>query len=113
MSGYRTGTVVGEPSFIAMLCCIISTLQLAVIISLSIWDSLLSDSAALAFEYRCCLATSPGLVILEAQFGVKFEVLTAVKMSMLVFWVVTSYGLVDIQAYQSFGGTCCIYLQGW
>jgi hypothetical protein len=33
----------------------------------------------------------------------RFEVTTAVKMSMLIFWVVTPCGLVG--RYQSFGGT--------
>jgi hypothetical protein len=41
----------------------------------------------------------------------RFDVLTAVKMSMLVFWVVTPCGLVG--RYQRFGGTYCLYLQDW
>lgn len=40
-----------------------------------------------------------------------FQVLTAVKFSMLVFWVVTLSGLVS--RYRGFGGTCCFYLQGY
>jgi hypothetical protein len=40
----------------------------------------------------------------------RFEVVTAVKMLMLVFWVVTPYGLVD--KYQCFGGTYVFLLQG-
>jgi hypothetical protein len=39
----------------------------------------------------------------------RFEVLTAVKMSILVFWVVTQCGLVG--RYQRFGGTYCLHLQ--
>jgi hypothetical protein len=39
-----------------------------------------------------------------------FEVLTAVKMSMLVFWVVKPNGLVG--RYQRFGETSCVHLQG-
>jgi hypothetical protein len=38
------------------------------------------------------------------------EVLTAVKMPMLVFWVVTSCLLVGTQR---FGGTYCLHFQGW
>jgi hypothetical protein len=38
----------------------------------------------------------------------RFEVLTAVKMSMLVFWVVMPCGLVG--KYQRFGGTYCLHL---
>jgi hypothetical protein len=41
----------------------------------------------------------------------KFEVLTDVKMSTLVFSVVTSCGLV--YRYQRFGGKFCLHLQGW
>jgi hypothetical protein len=41
-------------------------------------------------------------------FHVRFEVLTAVKMSMLVFWVVTPCGLV--RRYQRFGETYCLQL---
>jgi hypothetical protein len=40
----------------------------------------------------------------------RFEVLTAVKKSMLVFWVVTPCGIVV--KYQRFGGTYCPHLQG-
>jgi hypothetical protein len=39
----------------------------------------------------------------------KFEVLAAVKMPMIVFWAVTPFGLAD--GYQR--GTYCIHLQGW
>jgi hypothetical protein len=39
----------------------------------------------------------------------RFEVLMAVKMSMLVSWVVTPYGLVG--RYQRLGGTYCLHLQ--
>jgi hypothetical protein len=39
----------------------------------------------------------------------KFEVLTAVKMSMLFFWIVTSCGLAG--RYQRFGGTYFLHLQ--
>jgi hypothetical protein len=40
-----------------------------------------------------------------AQY-MRFEVLMAVKMLMLVFWVVMPYGLVG--TYQYFGGTYCL-----
>jgi hypothetical protein len=39
----------------------------------------------------------------------RFEVLTEVKLSMLVFWVVTPCGLVG--RYQRFGRTYCLNLQ--
>jgi hypothetical protein len=39
----------------------------------------------------------------------RFEILTAVKMSMMVFWVVTTYGLTG--AYQCFEGAYCPHLQ--
>jgi hypothetical protein len=39
-----------------------------------------------------------------------FEVFTAVKISMLVFWVVTPCGFVG--RYKRFGGIYCIHLQG-
>jgi hypothetical protein len=42
---------------------------------------------------------------------VKFEVLTPVKMSMLVFGVVTPCGLTGRSRYQCFGGTYCFHLQ--
>jgi hypothetical protein len=41
--------------------------------------------------------------------NVRFKVLTAVKMSILVFWVVMSCGLSN--RYQRFEGTCCFDLQ--
>jgi hypothetical protein len=41
------------------------------------------------------------------QKEVRFEVLTAMKVSMLVFWVVSPCGLIG--RYQSFGGTYCIH----
>jgi hypothetical protein len=41
--------------------------------------------------------------------GKMFEVLTAVKMLMVVFWVVTPCGLVG--GYQHFRGTYCLYIQ--
>jgi hypothetical protein len=40
---------------------------------------------------------------------VKFEVLTAVEISLLVFWVVTPCGFVGIC--QHFGETYCLHLQ--
>jgi hypothetical protein len=40
---------------------------------------------------------------------VRFEVLTAVKMAMLVIWVVTPCGLVGRQ--RQFGETYCLHLQ--
>jgi hypothetical protein len=41
-------------------------------------------------------------------YDLRSEVLTAVKMSMLVFWVVTPCGLVN--GYQRFGGTYRLHL---
>jgi hypothetical protein len=41
----------------------------------------------------------------------RLEVLTVVKMLMLVIWVVALCGLSG--RYQRFGGTCCLHLQGW
>jgi hypothetical protein len=41
--------------------------------------------------------------------NMRFEVLTAVKMLILVFWVVTSYG--HVGRYQHFRGTYCLHLQ--
>jgi hypothetical protein len=38
------------------------------------------------------------------------EVLTAVRMSILVLWIVTPCGLVG--TYQRFGETYCLHLQG-
>jgi hypothetical protein len=40
----------------------------------------------------------------------RFEILTAEKMSMLVFWVVMPCGLVG--RHQRFGGTYSLHLQG-
>jgi hypothetical protein len=40
----------------------------------------------------------------------RLEVLTAVKMTMVIFWAVTQCDFVG--GYQSFGGTHCIHLQG-
>jgi hypothetical protein len=45
----------------------------------------------------------------KTEQWLRFEVLTAVNMSMLVFWVVTPRGL--IFRYQRFGETCCVHLQ--
>jgi hypothetical protein len=50
-------------------------------------------------------------VIRLTPIDMRFEVLTAVKMSMLVFWVVTPCELVD--RHQRFGGAYCLHLQGW
>jgi hypothetical protein len=44
------------------------------------------------------------------QIIVSFEVLSAVRMTMLFFWVVTPCRLVSI--YQRFGEIYCIHLQG-
>jgi hypothetical protein len=44
------------------------------------------------------------------KYKVEFEVLKTVKMSMLVFQVVTPYKLVD--RHQHFGETYCLYLHG-
>jgi hypothetical protein len=41
---------------------------------------------------------------------VEFEVLTAVRMKMAVFWVVAPCSLVEV--YQHFRGTCCLHHQG-
>jgi hypothetical protein len=43
-----------------------------------------------------------------SEFLVRSEVLTAVKMSMLVFWVVKLCGLIG--RYERFGGTYCFHL---
>jgi hypothetical protein len=40
----------------------------------------------------------------------RFEVFTAVKMQVEVFWVVTSRSVVV--GYQRFGGPCCLHLHG-
>jgi hypothetical protein len=40
----------------------------------------------------------------------RFGVITAVKMSLMVFWAVTPCGIVD--RYRRFGGTYCLQLQG-
>jgi hypothetical protein len=42
---------------------------------------------------------------------IRCEVLPAVKMSILIFWVVTQWGLVG--TYQRFGETYCLCLLGW
>jgi hypothetical protein len=47
----------------------------------------------------------------KEENDMKFEVLPAVKMSMLVFWVVTPCGLAV--RYQRLRGTYCLHLQGW
>jgi len=39
------------------------------------------------------------------------KVLTAMKMSVLIFWVVTPYGFVG--KYQLYEGTYCFHLHGW
>jgi hypothetical protein len=41
----------------------------------------------------------------------RFEVLTEVKISILIFWVVTQCGLVNRN--QRFGRTYCLHLQGF
>jgi hypothetical protein len=41
----------------------------------------------------------------------RFDFLTEVKMSVVVFWVVTLFGFVDW--YKRFGGTYCFHLQSW
>jgi len=40
----------------------------------------------------------------------KFEVLTAVKVQIEVFWVVMSYNVVVV--YQCFRAPCCLHLHG-
>jgi hypothetical protein len=45
------------------------------------------------------------------EFHMEFDVLTVVKMWMLVFWIVTPWGLVG--GYQRCGGTCCLNLQSY
>jgi hypothetical protein len=44
------------------------------------------------------------------QFLTGFEVLTAARMEMAVFWVVAPCSLIEV--YQSFKGTCCLHYQG-
>jgi hypothetical protein len=51
------------------------------------------------------------LLHMETLLYVRFEVLMAVKMSMLVFWIVTPCELVGRD--QRFGGTYYLHLQGW
>jgi hypothetical protein len=46
--------------------------------------------------------------VLENKFTATFEILTAVKMSMPVFWVVTPCGLVG--RYQLLRGTYCVHI---
>jgi hypothetical protein len=46
---------------------------------------------------------------LESKHSRKFEVLTTVKISMLVFWLVTPCELVG--RYHCFGGAYCLHLQ--
>jgi hypothetical protein len=41
----------------------------------------------------------------------RFKVLEAVKMTMLIFWVVTPYG--NVGRYQRFGETYCLHHQGY
>jgi hypothetical protein len=61
---------------------------------------------------RRCEHTAADVIIFDTyeRESLKFEVLTAVEMLMLVFWVLTTYGLVD--KYQRFGGTYCLRHQG-
>jgi hypothetical protein len=40
-----------------------------------------------------------------------FEILTEVKMSMVVLWVMAPSGPVD--GYEGFGGTYCLHLEGY
>jgi hypothetical protein len=40
----------------------------------------------------------------------RFDVFTAVKIQVNVFWVVTPYS--DVVEHQCFGGPCCLHLQG-
>jgi hypothetical protein len=46
----------------------------------------------------------------EQDCNVAFEVLTAVRMKMAVFWVVAPCSLVDV--YRRFRGNCCLHHQG-
>jgi hypothetical protein len=50
-------------------------------------------------------------MIIRSRYSLRCEVLTAVKTSTMVFWVVTPCGLVD--RHWSFGKTYCIHLQTW
>jgi hypothetical protein len=45
----------------------------------------------------------------KVYYHIRFEVLTAVKMSILVFWDVTPRRLVG--GYHRFGGTNCLHVQ--
>jgi hypothetical protein len=60
----------------------------------------------LTYFYSCKLV-SYGVFKLEQTPYFRFEVLTAVKMSMLIFWVVPPCGLVN--RYLHFGGTYCLF----
>jgi hypothetical protein len=54
------------------------------------------------------MLSGPTIKINTLVNDVKFEVLTAVKILMLVFWVVRPCGLVG--RYQHFVGTYCLHL---
>jgi hypothetical protein len=49
------------------------------------------------------------IIIVIIQYSIRFEVLTAVKMSILVFWLATPSELVG--RYQRFGEIYCLHLQ--
>jgi hypothetical protein len=52
---------------------------------------------------------SPKCWYLPTSLHLRLEVLTAVMMSSVIFWVATSFGLVG--CYQRFGGTCRLYIE--
>jgi hypothetical protein len=65
-------------------------------------------------QFSTVSSTSSSLLGIIQKFFtnwyVRLEVLTAVKMLMFVFWVMTPFRLVG--RYQRFGGTYCLHLQG-
>jgi hypothetical protein len=63
----------------------------------------------MAFISLCCLQYSPSCLIVKHLQSVRFEVLMAVYMSLLVLWLVTVFGRVGV--YQRSGRTYCLHLQ--
>jgi hypothetical protein len=65
-----------------------------------------SVGAAGTYSYHLALKFNIELHVLR----VGFEVLTAVRTKMAVFWVVAPCSLVEV--YQLFRGPCCLHYQG-
>jgi hypothetical protein len=49
-------------------------------------------------------------ILKQKLFDARSEVLKAMKIEVVVFWVVTPS--INVVGYQSFGGPCCLHLQG-